>query len=193
MMMAGASSVGEEWTWNIVIETMKKLTIEIQPSSDTEQSGEDTRKIKQEEKRREASPGCSAASPTLSYPVECPPPASNDARKPSSISMLKKKKKPETVPPCDLASSSLLRNFDPVQLEEERRRKYQRFRPSYSSQTRSHRVSSTSLSWSWRKTPHTAHTRVHQMTQAGNGGGRAGGGGPAKLPRNNARRKSMKQ
>ena len=189
MMMAGASSVGEEWTWNVVIETMRKLTIEIQPPSVTEQSGEDVRKIKQkerEEKRRDASPGYSASSQTLSYPVQCPPQASNDARKPSNVM---KKKKPETVPPCNLASSSLLRNFDPVQLEEERKRKYQRFRQKHSSQTRSHRVSSASLRLSWRKNPHTSHTRVHQLTQAGGGGGRAGVGGPAKLPRNNARRK----
>ena len=73
MKMAGGN-VGEEWTWNIVIETMKKLSIEIQPS-DTEQSGEERMEIKQKEKSREASPGCSAASQAPSYPVQIPPEA----------------------------------------------------------------------------------------------------------------------
>ena len=171
MMAMADSSIGEEWTWNIVIETMKKLTIEKHPIKETKESGENMTKIKQKEKRR------GAGSRVPFYPHQFPPQARTDARKPFNVMKMKKPETQETVPPRDLASSSLFKNFDPFELEEERKRKSQRYRYKYNSfsQTRSQMVSSSSLSWSWRET-RTGHTRVHQMSQAGGGEGRAGGG-----------------
>ena len=158
MMMAGNGSVsacvGEEWTWNIVIETMNKLTIEIKNPTDidTKQSVEDMMKMKQEEKLLEVSRVSSTTSQASFHSVQFPKQASNDRSKTSNMM-----KKLETVPPSDLASSSsLFRNFDPLQLEEERKRKYQRYRSNYTSQMRMQRFTSTS--WRSREIQHSGQT-----------------------------------
>ena len=167
MMMDGNSTcVGEEWTWNIVIETMNKLTIEIKNPADKMKTKE------QKERLIEAFHGSSTTSQAPFYPVQFPKNASKDPSK----TFNRRKKKFETVPPSDsTSSSSLFRNFDPLQLEEERKRKYERYRSSFSSQMRTHRFTSSSTSWRSREIP----TRV-QQAQDGNGGGRragAAGGG----------------
>ena len=169
MMMAGNSTcVGEEWTWNIVIETMNKLTIEIKNPADTKLSGEDKMRTKEKkEELMEASHSSSITSQAPFHPVEFPQKAIKDPSKTSNRSM----KKFETVPPSDTtSSSSLFKNFDPLQLEEERKRKHERYRSSYSLQMRTHRFTSSSTSLGSRQIP----TRV-QQAQAGNGGGRRAG------------------
>ena len=82
--------VGEEWTWNIVIETMNKLTIEIKNPTDTKQSGEDIMKMKQKEKLLEVSHGSSTTFQASFHPVQFPKQASNDASKTSNSNMMKK-------------------------------------------------------------------------------------------------------
>ena len=166
--ISSSACVGEEWTWNIVIETMNKLTIEINSPIPTKQSCEDVMKIKQKGKLMEASHGSSTAIQATFHPVQFSREASKD---PSEISNMMNKL--ETVLPSDFAtSSSLFRDFDPLQFEEERKRKYQRFRSSNTSQMRTLRVTPTE----WRSKE--ISTRVH----SGNGGRRAGGN-------NNVRRK----
>ena len=67
MMMDGNSTcVGEEWTWNIVIETMNKLTIEIKNPADKMKTKE------QKERLIKAFHGSSTTSQAPFYPVQFP-------------------------------------------------------------------------------------------------------------------------
>ena len=76
MMMDGNSTcVGEEWTWNIVIETMNKLTIEIKNPADKMKTKE------QKERLIEAFHGSSTTSQAPFYPVQFPKNASKDPSK----------------------------------------------------------------------------------------------------------------